>query len=140
MVQIGYTIPIQEFCRYTIQTSPLQYISDNLLHSHVYVCFKTAASIIFTTYLYTGITFEDSNANIIYTFDQESGLLIQIESTLNNDTITLKYFGQQWPVRITHSNGKMLKITYTSSGLINYVDLVDEEENIIQTRLVHGLN
>ena len=85
--------------------------------------------------IYAGLSYEDTEAGVMYTFNTSSGKLIQIASLVDNSSIVVEHRDQEYPVLFTHSNGKRLNVTYTNSGLISYVDLLDEENNVEKTRL-----
>ena len=85
--------------------------------------------------IYAGLSYEDTEAGVMYTFNTSSGKLIQIASLVDNSSIVVEHRDQEYPVLFTHSNGNRLNVTYTDSGLISYVDLLDEENNVEKTRL-----
>lgn len=72
----------------------------------------------------------------IYIFDSTTGKLASIRSAIDNSSIRVHYAdeGAQFPYLFTHSNGKSMNITYTDGGLIDTVDILDEENNIEMTR------
>ena len=55
---------------------------------------------------------------------------------MDNSSIVVEYHGHEYPVLFAHSNGKSLNISYADSGLISYIDLLDEENIIEKTRSV----
>ena len=85
---------------------------------------------------YAGLSYNDISAGITYAFSISTGKLTQIASILDNSSIVVEYHGQEYPVLFAHSNGKSLNISYADSGLISYVDLLDEENIIEKTRSV----
>ena len=84
--------------------------------------------------IYAGVSYEDTEAGVMYTFNTSSGKLTQIASLVDNSSIVVEHHDQEYPVLFSHSNGKSLNVTYTDSGLIGYVDLLDEENNVEKTR------
>ena len=84
--------------------------------------------------VYAGLSYDDLSAGITYAFNISSGKLTRIASLLDNSSIVVEYHGQEYPVLFTHSNGKSLNITYADSGLISYVDLLDQENIVEKTR------
>ena len=85
--------------------------------------------------IYAGLSYEDTEAGVMYTLNASSGKLTQIASLVDNTSIVVEHRDQEYPVLFTHSNGKSLNVTYTDGGLISYVDLLDEENNVEKTRL-----
>ena len=85
--------------------------------------------------IYAGLSYEDTEAGVMYTLNASSGKLTQIASLVDNSSIVVEHHDQEYPVLFTHSNGKSLNVTYTDGGLISYVDLLDEENNVEKTRL-----
>ena len=90
------------------------------------------------TNVLTGFQYEDSQENEVYIFHPTSGKLTTIRSHFDNSSITVQYTNEedQFPILFVHSNGKKMNITYTDSGLINTVDIMDEDDNIERTKLV----
>lgn len=86
--------------------------------------------------MYTGLKYEDPEAEVMYTFDYANGLLIKITSTDDGSAITLEYNSLQQPIFFVHSNGKKLNVTYTDSGLISYLDMLDGDNTILKSRYV----
>ena len=86
-------------------------------------------------HIHAGLSYEDTEAGVMFTFNTSSGKLTQIASLVDNSSIVVEHRDQEYPVLFTHSNGKSLNVTYTDSGLISYVDLLDEENNVEKTRL-----
>ena len=84
---------------------------------------------------HTGVNYEDTEAGVMYTFNTSSDKLTQIASLVDNSSIVVEHRGQEYPVLFKHSNGKSLNVTYTDSGLISFVDLLDEDNNVEKTRL-----
>ena len=84
---------------------------------------------------HTGVSYEDTEAGVMYTFNTSSGKLTQIASLVDNSSIVVEHHGQEYPVLFKHSNRKSLNVTYTDSGLISFVDLLDEDNNAEKTRL-----
>ena len=74
-------------------------------------------------YIYAGLSYDDTEAGVMYTLNASSGKLTQIASLVDNTSIAVEHRDQEYPVLFTHSNGKSLNVTYTDSGLISYVDL-----------------
>ena len=76
----------------------------------------------------------DVQNSVVYRFDHNSGLLMEISNFLDNTTITLEYNSQQLPKYFSHSNGKKLRVSYTNSGRISSVDLLDENNAVESSR------
>ena len=83
-----------------------------------------------------GLSYIDISAGITYAFSISTGKLTRIASILDNSSIVVEYHGHEYPVLFAHSNGKSFNISYADSGLISYIDLLDEENIIEKTRLV----
>lgn len=71
-------------------------------------------------------------------FDSITGKLLLISGIYDDSKIQVQYTNDedQFPSLFTHSNGKKMNITYTESGLISTVDILDEDENIQETRYI----
>jgi len=80
------------------------------------------------------VRYTDAQNSVVYNFDNNSGLLVEISSTLDNSTIHLQYNDQQLPQYFSHSNGKKLRVSYTEGGRIRSVDLVDENSAVESSR------
>ena len=78
------------------------------------------------------ILFENSNSGAQYSFESETGRLMEIKVGYENDTITVQYLNQTYPALLTHSNGRQIRITYSENKVI-YVDLADEDGSILKS-------
>lgn len=76
----------------------------------------------------------DAQNNVVYGFDGTSGLLVNISSTLDSSIIVFRYNGQEQVESLSHSNGKTMRISYTESGRISSVDVLDESEVVVSSR------
>ena len=72
----------------------------------------------------------DAQNSVVYSFDGNSGSLVEISSTLDNSTVRLEYSDRQLPQYFSHSNGKKLRVSYTEGGRIRSVDLLDENNAV----------
>ena len=77
--------------------------------------------------------YEDLDLNEIYTFSNETGKLMYIDSSLDNSSISVEYNGQL-PSLFRHTTGRSMNVTYTDGGMIRAVDLLDENGNVERTR------
>ena len=86
--------------------------------------------------LHAEITFFEDTTFVNYVFDASSHKLIRIDSISDDSSISLEYEGNNatWPVRLVHTNGKKLRVTYNNAGMISYVDLLNEDDRVIKTR------
>lgn len=75
---------------------------------------------------------ENSNLSARYTFESTTGRLCEISVGFDNDTITVQYLNQTYPVLLTHSTGKQLRITYSEDKVI-FIDLTDEDSRILKS-------
>ena len=122
----------QVLCK-TLQIAPIMLFSVKVTSLHVKCMHRYVASPFLT---YAGLSYDDISAGITYAFAIRTGKLTRIASLLDNSSIIVEYHGHEYPVLFTHSNGKSLNISYADSGLISYVDLLDEENTIVKTRSV----
>ena len=76
----------------------------------------------------------DNASNIKYTFDYPRGLLVKIQSLTDNSSLGLTYNEGHQPSKFKHSSGKAMNVAYTETGLISYVDILDENGDIQHTR------
>ena len=83
-----------------------------------------------------GVMYLDTEHQLQFMFHRQSGKLMEISFAGDNTSMLVDYYGQEWPSRFTHSNGKKLNITYTTSGRISYVDVLDQDDNIEQSRYI----
>ena len=78
------------------------------------------------------ILLKNSKSGAQYSFDSETGRLMEIKVGYENDAITIQYLNQTYPALLTHSNGNQIKITYSESKVI-YVDLADKDGSILKS-------
>lgn len=78
--------------------------------------------------------YEDSEDEIVYKFDYESGLLLSISSTEDDSVISVEYNSLQQPLIFSHSNGFKMRISYTENDLISYVDILDGNDDVVKSR------
>lgn len=99
--------------------------------NHAFVVFCDVTMCIF--YI-IGFRYEDTENNMVYMFDGDSGLLAEISSTLDNSTITIVYNDALLPQYFSHNNGQRLRISYSDIGRITSVDLMDKNDAIVASR------
>ena len=85
-------------------------------------------------FLCVGVIYEDPEDEVLYIFDYESGLLLNISSTEDDSAISVEYNNLQQPMIFSHSNGFRMRISYTENGLISYVDILDGNDNVVKSR------
>jgi hypothetical protein len=66
-------------------------------------------------------------------FSAQTGQLMQILSGLDASNITVDYLNQTYPARFSHSNGRQMRVYYSPDDKVNYIDILDEATNIMQT-------
>ena len=83
-----------------------------------------------------GFVYEDAQLNEVYTFDNLTGKLKFIDSSLDNSSISVSYADDhdRYPSLFKHSSGKSMTVTYTDNGNIRAIDLLDENGNVKQSR------
>ena len=83
-----------------------------------------------------GFLYEDPELNEIYKFDNETGKLVLIVSSLDDSNIVVEYanLDDEYPSLFKHSSGTNMNVTYTDQGRISAVDILDHNGNIQQSR------
>lgn len=94
--------------------------------------------LVFLLCICTGFAYEDAILDEVYTFDNLTGRLMYIDSSLDNSTISVEYSdpSDRYPCLFKHSSGKSMTVTYTEKGMIRAVDMLDENGNVEKSRQV----
>ena len=76
--------------------------------------------------------------NVKYIFEPQNGSLVKMESLLDGNFIAVEHNGAGQKELFHHSNGKTMRVTYTATGLILFVDILDTDFVVLQTRYAHS--
>ena len=123
----------QHFHLMTVWNTPLLVAYLSLLLMMVRISYGYVATSWWNAIRYTPSTefsYPDQSSGNTFKFCAETGQLKAILSGLDSSNITVDYLNSTYPALFSHSNGKQMRLYYTSDEKVSYIDILDRADNI----------